>query len=584
MPEADPNDSEGTGLERTGHALVEAARAFSVATRGKERALRDPDGRINAFLKIVRALDFRLPEAEIRRVRGRVVLEALAFGPFGAEMLPAQEHVMAAVDALNGAIETYRAALPAPGEDGPAPATLGPWTVDGTIGAGAQAVAYRVHRPDDPERRPFVAKVLKRWTEASKSPSEAHQRGRFQREVSTLKTLAASGCPGIVTVEDDRLAMDSAEQPWYVMPLYAGGALADAKGDAGLFVATRLRGDVARVLEIAEHLASTLAWMHGQTRPIPHRDVHTGNVFLETPDGPPVLGDFGLVHDPTGTTGPPTGTGESLGPWQWRPPEFEPGPGAKDSPKSDVFLLGGVIYECLSGGKCIARPERPDGTFAHEHPPFALAQFSDDPRIPHVSTLLRHMLADSPDARLSAKDVGAACARLRTWVAGMPAPRLDAGVERLARATAAFHQRSEALRGEAVVRELAPRCDRIARSFGLGEGESPYKPWRNVEVNYGDLHAFGRAKAEVPTADWVAIRVLVRIGPRPSLSRMSYVFLGRARDGREVVATHSHANEWRVLSESFAGDPAHDALLAAAAAAALADHTEWMAGELERAR
>ena len=59
--------------------------------------------------------------------------------------------------------------------------SLNNWIIEARLGEGAQAEAYRVHRKDDAARTPFVAKVLKPWTDSSKAVSADIQRARFVR-------------------------------------------------------------------------------------------------------------------------------------------------------------------------------------------------------------------------------------------------------------------------------------------------------------------------------------------------------------------------------------------------------------------
>ena len=188
------------------------------------------------------------------------------------------------------------------------------WHLERVLGAGGQAWAYLASRPGDPKSK-AVVKVLREWLPGGKQSSERAQRIRFDLEISTMRKVAAAGCPRIVPILaacDDVL---TAPVVWYAMPYYASGSIC-RRDDAGhvLAWAEEYRGNVERVLEIAELLAETLASMHDIE--VVHRDVHTSNVFFETPGGAPILGDFGLVHDRE--TSPPdlTGRREELGPWR----------------------------------------------------------------------------------------------------------------------------------------------------------------------------------------------------------------------------------------------------------------------------
>ena len=203
-----------------------------------------------------------------------------------------------------------------------------------------------------------------------------------------------------------------------------------------------------------------------------------------------------------------------------------------------------------------------------------------------MSALLRHLLADDPEFRMPADRVADACARIRAWAPGAPEPFEDRGAERLGRAAAGFRRRSARLQSDRVVDALFGRCAALARRVGVRENDSgrPYEPQRNVEGNRGDMIPFGHAKAEVPAADWAAVRVMVRFEPTPPLCWLSYALVGQTPDGREIVARFDEDRQWSIRSESFAGDPAHDALIVEAVRADLDRLTERLSGALEAAK
>lgn len=299
------------------------------------------------------------------------------------------------------------------------PVDLGPWVCHKRLGGGGQASTYLVRRHDDADAKLFVMKVLKPFTGAEgKSSSESDQRHRFRNEVNALLEMNRKGCPRVASVVDQNLGPKSG-QPWFVMPLYAGGPMCELDS-AGKIVryAEEYKGNIDRVLEITELVSGTLGFMHSHGAV--HRDVKTANVFFDTKGGEPILGDFGLAHSPDVPKGFDTKEPEALGPWQSRPPELHPGSDDKRNPKSDVYLLGGLIYEALSGGKYIERPEHRPGEFVHEKPDFSLSQFTKDPRAAQVGDLLRCMWADDPNARLSAQQVADICREIRMWSPGAP--------------------------------------------------------------------------------------------------------------------------------------------------------------------
>lgn len=289
------------------------------------------------------------------------------------------------------------------------------WSIDRPLAGGAQAEAFRIHRAGDPTRRPFVAKVFRfRSPNGEPYPIE-QQRWRFLREVTALRSLDEAGCPGIVSVIEHHLPTDA--RPWYVMPFYAGGSMREPpRPDRPSRFCEPFHGRIDRVLEIAEALANTLAWMHAHTPRCVHRDVNTGNVFFAEVGGPPVLGDFGIAHlDPF----PPKPEGAEClsGSWFWRPPELDRGDCYSTEPAADVFMLGGLIYESLSGGEYLPAHREWNGAFPHEAADLSLRRHTADPRIQAVDQLLRAMWRTEPERRPSAWEVASTCRTIRRGAA-----------------------------------------------------------------------------------------------------------------------------------------------------------------------
>src|SRR5439155_8209117 len=95
-----------------------------------------------------------------------------------------------------------------------------------------------------------------------------------------------------------------------------------------------------------EVLARTMqvAHQHG----ILHRDMKPGNVLL-TATGQPKLTDFGMAKL-TGSVGKgQTRTGSILGTPSYMAPEQAAGQGARLGPATDVYALGAILYEMLTG-------------------------------------------------------------------------------------------------------------------------------------------------------------------------------------------------------------------------------------------
>ena len=286
------------------------------------------------------------------------------------------------------------------------------WVSEQTIAVGEEAHIVRVHRAGDRERRPFVAKVLRAIGPDGQPRDAAEQRWRLLREIDALRELGAVGCPGIVRVISFGMGWQTlrATPPWYVMPYYAGGAMWTDDGVGGRWTED-FRGRVDRVLTIAEQVAETLAFMHDGARRCVHGHVFAGNVLLTAVGGRPVLGDFGYAS----LAGSPFGAHNTdvVEHWCWRPPELSR-TGAKATPASDVFMLGGLIYEALSGGRRLPPASGWPEPSVHERREYSLLRDTSDPRINAVSALLGRMLVTDPALRLSARQVARACYGIRT--------------------------------------------------------------------------------------------------------------------------------------------------------------------------
>jgi serine/threonine-protein kinase len=148
---------------------------------------------------------------------------------------------------------------------------------------------------------------------------------RFRREARTAGSL---NHPSIVAVHDV-----GADGAYLVMELVHGRTLAEViRAEAPL-----VPGRAAR---IAGRVAEALEYAHG--RGVVHRDVSPGNVML-TDTGEVKVLDFGIAQVDLGSTGPASARGTVA----YLAPEVERGAGA--GPRSDVYALGAVLGELLTG-------------------------------------------------------------------------------------------------------------------------------------------------------------------------------------------------------------------------------------------
>ncbi|HEX8008601.1 MAG TPA: serine/threonine-protein kinase [Trebonia sp.] len=122
--------------------------------------------------------------------------------------------------------------------------------------------------------------------------------------------------------------------PYLVMELVDGPSLAD--------ILDRERLSPAHVLDVLTQAALGLDAAHQSG--LVHRDIKPGNILL-CPDGVVKITDFGIAH--AAGSAPVTQPGVVMGTTQYLAPERATG--GEGTPASDLYSLGIVAYECLSG-------------------------------------------------------------------------------------------------------------------------------------------------------------------------------------------------------------------------------------------
>ena len=197
------------------------------------------------------------------------------------------------------------------------------------LGEGGMATVYKAY--DMRLERPVAVKVILPMREHSEKFLK-----RFEREA---KSLAGLSHPNIVGV------LDYGEHeglPYIVMEYVPGGMLKEKLGKPmGWKEAAKLLAPVARAL----------AYAHSQK--MVHRDVKPANILL-TQSGEPMLSDFGVAkilkeEKPLELTGTGTGAGVGVGTPEYMAPEQ--GMGKEVDGRTDVYSLGIVFYELVTGRK-----------------------------------------------------------------------------------------------------------------------------------------------------------------------------------------------------------------------------------------
>src|SRR5262245_50328332 len=199
------------------------------------------------------------------------------------------------------------------------------------LGRGGMGVVFKAH---DAQLDRTVA--LKIPFLADEGPE---LRQRFAREARAAATLQhANICP-VFDVGEFR------GTPYLTMAFIEGRSLAKALEAGQLFTPAQI-ALLVRKLARAMHEAHA----HG----VVHRDLKPANVLLR-PNGEPVIMDFGLARrgDDDRSAGL-TRRGELIGTLEYMAPEQVEGDNAAVSPSADVYALGVVLYELLTGRRPFA--------------------------------------------------------------------------------------------------------------------------------------------------------------------------------------------------------------------------------------
>ncbi len=204
------------------------------------------------------------------------------------------------------------------------PPSIAGYEVAGTLGHGGMGVVFKALHIG--LNRPVAIKMIRT---AAGNPN---QLVRFQLEA---RSIAGLSHPNIVPLYDFG---QSDGRPYLVLEFVEGGSLAD-----------RLDGkpaDPEWSAGLVEQLARAVHHIHD--RRIIHRDLKPANILL-TQDGTPKITDFGLAKWLTDDDPGLTKTYAVLGTACYMSPEQASGGSKSVGPGTDVYALGGILYECLTG-------------------------------------------------------------------------------------------------------------------------------------------------------------------------------------------------------------------------------------------
>jgi serine/threonine-protein kinase len=271
--------------------------------------------------------------------------------------------------------------------------TVPGYEVEAVLGHGGMGVVYLA-------RHLRLGRLVALKMALAGSSVGPNERERFRREA---EAVAALRHPNVVQVYD---IGDADGRPYFTMELMEGGSLA-----------RKLSGTPQPVQQAAALLATLAgAVQAAHEAGVVHRDLKPGNVLL-TAEGTPRVADFGLARR-LDADERLTLSGAIIGTPSYMAPEQARGDRGAVGPRTDVYALGAILYECLTG-----RPPFHAGTAAATlqqvvaHEPVAPRRLN--PSVPRdLETVCLKCLHKQPERRYAS--AAALADDLRRFREGLP--------------------------------------------------------------------------------------------------------------------------------------------------------------------
>ncbi len=278
---------------------------------------------------------------------------------------------------------------------------IGRYHIIKELGRGGMAVVYRAQDPNL-NNRDVAIKVISTYLSA-----DSDFRARFSREAQAIATLDH---PAIVPLYDFGEEQD---QPYIVMRHMSGGSLQDRLKANGAMSWSDTISHLSRIAEALDH-----AHREG----VVHRDIKPANLLFDQFDNL-YLADFGIVklmrNNQTAATQGSLGTPQYMAPEVWD--------GAKASAQTDVYAIGCVAYEMLTGDVLFGGDSQSEIITKHlvKGPELPIQWPSNLP--PNLNRIFEKVLAKAPAERY--QSVGEFVMALQltneaTMVGSMSAPTL----------------------------------------------------------------------------------------------------------------------------------------------------------------
>jgi WD40 repeat protein len=276
----------------------------------------------------------------------------------------------------------------------------------GELGRGGMGVVYWAWQPE--LNRTVALKMVLAGAHAG-----AQELARFRTEAEAVARLQH---PNIVQIYG---VGRHDEHSYLVLEYVDGGNLAQQL--------TGTPFPAQRAAELVATLARAVEYAH--QRGIVHRDLTPGNVLL-TADGQPKITDFGLAKLLVGGGAVRTQSGAIVGTPSYMAPEQAAGKTKEIGPATDVYGLGAILYELLTGRPPF-RAETPLETLLQVQVDEPVPPSRLQPKLPpDLGTVCLKALAKEPARRYPT--AGGLADDLRRWLSGEPIQARPVGrVEKL---------------------------------------------------------------------------------------------------------------------------------------------------------
>lgn len=272
---------------------------------------------------------------------------------------------------------------------------IGEYEILEEIGRGGMGVIYRA-------RHEFTGAVVAVKCLLDYHADSRETVARFRREASAASMLKHPNILHVYEVGDTPEGL-----PFFAMQLVTGGTL-HRRADQRAARPRQVRESVLLMAKVAE------AVHFAHTQGILHRDLKPGNILLDE-EGEPWVTDFGLakwLHEPDGLTR----TLLVFGTPGYIAPEQAHGPAAQLGPAADIYSIGAILFELLTG-----RPP-----FLGEHALAVLRQAAEEPapRLRAIDPKLDRQLETicgrclEREANARYRSAGDLAVDLRLWLAG----------------------------------------------------------------------------------------------------------------------------------------------------------------------